>query len=60
MHNFSLGWEENECIAFRDSNISVISWWSVLSVEETGVPVLYYCKTLTNGIRTHNVSAYKH
>ena len=45
MHNFSLGWEENECIAFRDSNISVISWWSVLSVEETGVPVLYYCKT---------------
>jgi hypothetical protein len=47
MHNLSLGWAVNECIVFRDSNIAVISWWSVLSVEETGVPVPYYRKSLT-------------
>jgi len=33
-------------------NISVISWRSVLLVEETGVPM--------NGIRTHNFSGNRH
>ena len=40
------------------NNISVISWWSVLLVEETGVPGENHrptcCKSLTN-ILSHNV-----
>ena len=54
------------------NNTSVISWWSVLLVEEIGVsrenhlPIASYCKTLSHhavsstprlsGIRTHSVS----
>jgi hypothetical protein len=58
------------------NNISVISWWSVLLVEETGVfwenhrPVASHWQTLShnvvsgtprlNGIRTCNVSGDRH
>ena len=55
------------------NNISVISWWSVLLVEETGVPgvnhrpVASHCQTLShnvsstwNMIRTNNVSGDRH
>ena len=48
------------------NNISVISWRSVLFVEETGVPGESYFQSLSHnvvsstprlsGIRTHNVS----
>ena len=43
------------------NNISVISWRSVLLVEETRVSGENHCKSLTNmlwlsGSRTHNVS----
>jgi hypothetical protein len=58
------------------NNISVISWRSVLSMEETGVPRENYrhaashCQTLSHnavlstphlsGIRTHNFSGDRH
>jgi hypothetical protein len=58
------------------NNISVISWWSVLLVEETGVPgenhqpVASHRQTLShnivsstpclNGIRIHNISGDRH
>ena len=54
------------------NNISVISWRSVLLVEETGVPgenhrpAISYWQTVVsstpclNGIRTHNVSGDRH
>ena len=58
------------------NTISVISWWSVLLVEETGVPgenqrpAASHLQTLSHnvvlsksrqsGIRTHNVSDQRH
>jgi hypothetical protein len=56
------------------NNISVISWRSVLSVEETGGPgekqrpVASHCQTLSHSfvhlalieIRTHNISGDRH
>ena len=50
------------------NNISVISWWSVLLVEATGVPgknkvtyilyhiMLYQVHLAMSGFQTHNVS----
>jgi len=49
------------------NNISVISWRSVLLVEETGVPadklyhiVLHRVPLATSGIRIHNTSGDRH
>ena len=50
------------------NNISVISWWSVLLVEETGGPVASHWQTSSHNvvhlalieIRTHNISGDRH
>ena len=50
---------------FMVNNISVISWRSVLLVEETGVPGENHRPVVSSsprlgGIRTHNVSGDRH
>jgi hypothetical protein len=47
------------------NNISVISWWSVLLLEETGVPVENHRLMRSStphhgGIRTHNFCGDRH
>ena len=58
------------------NNISALSWWSVLLVEETRVPVennrpvvshwkpfsdkVHRVYLAMSGVRTHNVSGYRH
>jgi hypothetical protein len=49
------------------NNISVILWWSVSLVEETGLPgenklyhIMLYRVHLVSGIQTHNVSGDRH
>jgi hypothetical protein len=76
LKQFFLDWVRVMVFNTTFNNISVISWWSVLLVEETGVPSenhipeashrqtlshgVVLSKPRVSGIRTHNFSGDRH